>query len=356
MDSHPHTPRQFPYQAAEPAQPPRRPRSQRRRLLQAGCASLALTLATTWGTAQAAYPDKQVRIVVGFPAGGGVDGVARALAERLSSQLGQSFIVENKPGAAGTIAADFVAKAAPDGYTLYMSETAFLIAQIVMPAVKLDAERDFEAVGSIGVLPLMLAANPKLPVKTTEELIALLKNNPGKFSYGSAGVGTPHHFIFEMFAQKSGVDVPHVPYKGGAPMLPDLVEGRIELGMLSSAVAAPLVKDGRLVALAVTTAQPVSNLPGVPPLSETLPGFDAASVFFMLAPKGTPGDVINTLNTALQTAVRDPAFQKVLETQGALPMSDTPAELRQTIRAEAARWQEIAQGAGLAPQASTGAP
>jgi len=342
-----------PSRAAGHRSPTRRERL-RRLLLQVGCATAAFGLGL--GTATAAYPDKQVRIVVGFPAGGGVDGVARALAERLSNRLGQSFIVENKPGAAGTIAADFVAKAAPDGYTLYMSETAFLIAQIVMPAVKLDARKDFEAVGSIGVLPLMLAANPKLPVKTTAELITLLKDNPGKYSYGSAGVGTPHHFIFEMFAQKSGVDVAHVPYKGGSPMVPDLVEGRIELGMLSSAVAAPLVNDGRLVALAVTTSEPVSNLPGVPTLAETIPGFDAASVFFMLAPQGTPEAIVHTLNGALQAAVEDPAFQKVLETQGAMPTSDTPEQLRQTIEHEAAHWLEIAKGAGLVSQATGNQP
>jgi len=320
----------------------------RRTLIKAACAAATLSFAAGPSWARDAYPNKPVRIVVGFPAGGGVDGVARALADRLSNGLGESFIVENRPGAAGTIAADYVAKTAPDGYTLYMSETAFLIAQIVMPAVKLNAEKDFEAIGSIGVLPLVLTVNPELPVNTTEELITLLKQNPGKYSYGSAGVGTPHHFIFEMFAEKAGVMVEHVPYKGGAPMVPDLIEGRIQVGMLSSAVAAPHVIDHRLRALSVTTQAPVSNLPGVPPLSDTIPGFDAASVFFMLAPRGTPDNVIQTVNKALKVAVADPAFQKILETQGALPKSDTPDELRQTIKNETARWLEIAKGAGLA--------
>lgn len=317
-------------------------------------ALLATAVAASWSGpswAQDPYPSKPVRIVVGFPAGGGVDGVARALADRLSHNLGESFIVENKPGAAGTIAADFVAKSAPDGYTLYMSETAFLIAQIVMPAVKLRADSDFEAIGSVGVLPLMLAAHPRVPAKTTADLVALLKQNPGKFSYGSAGVGTPHHFIFEMFAQQAGVEVEHVPYKGGAPMLPDLIEGRIELGMLSSAVAAPHVTDQRLTALAVTTQAPVSNLPGVPPLADTIPGFDAASVFFMLAPRGTPDGVIQTINRGLKAAVADPGFQKTLAGQGALPKTDTPEELKHTLVNETQRWLDIAKGAGLAPAA-----
>src|SRR5690625_3139549 len=183
----------------------------RRRLLGVALAASLLPAAPALATDHADYPDRPVKLVVGFSAGGGVDGIARALAEQLSHEMGGSFVVENRPGAAGTIAADVASKADPDGYTLYFSETAFLISQSIMPNMKLRVGKDFVPVASVAKLPLALTVYRELPVETTADLIELLKENPDKYSYGSSGVGTPHHFIFEMFADKTGVDATHVP-------------------------------------------------------------------------------------------------------------------------------------------------
>ncbi len=319
----------------------------RRQLLGAAVAAALVPMAPAMADDHGNYPDKPVKILVGFSAGGGVDSIARALAEQLAAEMDASFVVENRPGAAGTIAADVAAKANPDGYTLFFSETAFLIAQSIMPTMKLRVGQDFVPVASVAKLPLALTVHPSMPVETTTELIELLKENPDKYSYGSAGVGTPHHFIFEMFADKTGASATHVPYKGGTPMVPDILEGRIDIAMLSTSVAAPHVKEGTLKALGVTTANPVSNMPDVPPLADTVDGFDIASSFFVLAPAGTPEAIVSQLNEAISAAVQTPKFEQVLEMRGAMPAVSTVDELNDELTEESAAWDAIAKNVGI---------
>ncbi len=307
----------------------------------------ALMLAVALPAQAADFPDHSIRLFVGYPAGGGVDAVARALAERMTEQLDQTVVVENRTGATGTIAADATAKANPDGYTLLFAETGLLIAKSVMADLRVDAVRDFTPVAGVARLPLAIGVHPELPVQTTQDLIDLLKENPGKYSYGSAGMGTVHHFVFELFKKEAGVDAAHIPYKGGAPMLPDLIEGRLEIGMLSSSIGAPHVASGKIRALAVTTAEPVSNLPGVPPLADTLPGVDAAASFFVLAPRGTPEDRVQTLYDAIAASVEDPIFLEVLKNQGALPNAATPDALKAQLEAEDRQWADVAEVAGI---------
>lgn len=295
----------------------------------------------------AAFPDQPIRLYVGYPAGGGVDAVARALAERMAEQLDQPVVVDNRPGATGTIAADAAARAKPDGYSLLFAETGLLLAKSVMANLHVDAVRDFTPVAGVARLPLVFGVHPDLPVQTTQDLIDLLKENPEKYSYGTAGMGTVHHFVFELFKKEAGVDAAHIPYKGGAPMLPDLIEGRLEIGVLSSSIGAPHIASGKIRALAVTTAEPVGNLAEVPLLADTLPGIDAAASFFVLAPQGTPEDRTQTLYEAIEASVAHPTFLEVLDQQGALPSPATPTALQSQLEAEDRQWAEVAKAAGI---------
>lgn len=297
------------------------------------------------------YPERPLKMYVGYPAGGGMDSVARALAERLAEIMGQPVVVDNRPGATGTIAAEAAAKSAPDGHTFLFAETGLLIAQSVMPSMQLRADRDFTPVAGVAKLPLAIGVHPGLNIDSTQQLIDLLKANPNKYSYGSAGIGTVHHFVFELFKKEAGVEAIHVPYKGGTTMLPDLIEGRIELGVLSSSIVAPHVATGRIRVLAVSTEEPVSNLPGVPSLATTLPGLDAPANIFILAPAHTPPEVTALLHQAVDEAVAHPDFVKVLDTQGAYPAPATPEELGRLIQVESEQWAEVAKAAGLQAEA-----
>lgn len=312
------------------------------KLMTAALCALASTVSIA-----SSYPERPLRMYVGYPAGGGMDSVARALAERLTESMGQPVVVDNRPGATGTIAADAAAKSAPDGHTFLFAETGLLIAQSAMPSLQLRVDRDFTPVAGVAKLPLAIGVHPSLPVETTQELIDLLKTNPNKYSYGSAGIGTVHHFVFELFSKEAGIEAIHVPYKGGTTMLPDLIEGRIELGVLSSSIVAPHVATGRIRVLGVSTAEPVSNLPGVPSLATTLPGLDAPANIFILAPANTPQDITTRLHQAVDEAVQHPDFVKVLETQGAYPARATSAELGKLIQVEGQQWAEVAKAAGL---------
>jgi tripartite-type tricarboxylate transporter receptor subunit TctC len=310
--------------------------------------ALALALAFAAAAAHAqAYPTRAVRIFVGYPAGGGMDGVGRVLADKLALDLGQPVVVENRAGASGSIAATATAGAAPDGHTLYLGETGYLILSTLSTSLPTDPVRSFAPVAPVGVLPLVFTVSPGFPPRNVAELIAALKANPGKHSYGSPGIGTVHHLAFEQFKRAAGVDAVHVPYKGGAQIVPDVMSGRIEIGVLSATLAAGPAKADKLRALAVTSAQRVGFAPEWPPLGDTLPGFDAAPSIFLLAPAGTPAPVVARLNEATRRALALPDLQQAFSSQGASPTPGSPEALRAQIDAELKRWGAAAKAAGV---------
>lgn len=309
---------------------------------------LAFLLATAAACLQAQpYPAKPIRLLVGYPPGGGMDAIARILAQKISDDLGQQMVVENRAGASGSIAADAAAKSAPDGYHLYLGETGYLILSTLSSSLSTDPVKSFAPVAPVGSLPLVFAVPADFPAHNVRDLIAVLKANPGKYSYGSPGVGTVHHLAFELFKRAAGVDVVHVPYKGGSPIVPDLMSGRIAVGVLSSSLAAGPVKSGKVRPVALTSQQRVSFAPDWPPLAETLPGFDASPTIFLLAPTGTPPAVVTRLNEATRRIFALADLQQSFANQGATPTPGSPDGLRAQIASEIKRWGAVAKEAGL---------
>jgi tripartite-type tricarboxylate transporter receptor subunit TctC len=308
-------------------------------------------LAATGGVADAQqYPNRPVRMFVGYPAGGGADALARLTATHLSEALGQQVIVENRAGAGGTLAADAVAKAQPDGYTLLFGETGLLIAPAIYASLPFDPVRSFAAVGSVCVLPLVVVASPSVPAKNAAELIALLKANPGKYSYASPGVGTVHHLAMELFRTQAGFDYVHVPYKGASALIPDLVSGQIPLGVLSAPPALAQVKSGKLRAIALTSPVRLAGAPDWPALADTLPGFDASPRLFVLAPAGTPATIIIRLDAAIKAMLAKPAVLESLNAQGATAAPAGAEELGAFIAAEVRKWAPVAKASGAKAQ------
>jgi tripartite-type tricarboxylate transporter receptor subunit TctC len=309
---------------------------------------LAMALAATAAGVQAQpYPSKPIRLLVGYPPGGGMDAIARVFAQKISEDLGQQMVVENRAGASGAIAADAAAKSPPDGYSLYLGESGYLILSTISPNLSTDPVKSFVPVAPVGSLPLVFAVPPDFPAQNVRELVAVIKANPGKYSYGSPGVGTVHHLAFELFKRAAGLDVVHVPYKGGPPIVPDLITGRIAVGVLSSSLAAGPAKSGKVRPIALTSPQRVSFAPDWPPLAETLPGFDASPTIFLLAPAGTPAAVVARLNEATRRNLALAEVQQGFANQGGTPMPGSSEELRSQISAEIKRWGAIAKEAGI---------
>lgn len=309
-------------------------------------AAFLMLLVSATGYAQD-YPQRPVRVLVGYGAGGGMDAITRLVAPKLSAALGQPFVVENRPGGAGSVAAEALVASAPDGYTLMAGESGTLALPSLNSRVRIDPVKEFAPVGSICVLPMAFVVNPKLPAKTTTELIALLKASPGKYSYASPGVGTIQHLAFELFQRSAGVQALHVPYKGAASMMPDLLSGEVPIGVVSSFAALGPTKAGRLRTLGVTSVQRVPSIPEWPTIAETLPGFNAAPSVFMVAPAATPAAVIARLNAALQAAVRSKDVEESFAKQGATPMPSSAEALGAQIAEETRRWATVVREAGI---------
>ena len=312
-----------------------RPLPRRRGILLAALLGLAVL-------AQAqTYPIKPVRILVGYSAGGGVDTMARLLAPQLSSQLGQQVVVENRAGAAGLIAGDAVAKAAPDGYTLLLGESGLLIAQHLQPSMSFDPIKSFAPVAGLFYSPLMIVAGNEVPAKNPKELIAMLKASPGKYSYASSGVGTVQHLGFEMLKGQTGSFVVHVPYRGAAQIVPDVIGGQIPLGVVSATAGISQSKAGKLRAVAMMSQV---NLPGaenVAPMSDALPGFSVAPRLMLLAPAGTPAAVVERLSEAVRVALGNPEVIRSANLQGAVPAYLPAADLATDLTRESAAWAKI---------------
>lgn len=296
------------------------------------------------------FPNKPIRLIVGFAAGGGADALARLTATQLTESLGQQVFVENRAGAGGTLAADAVAKAPADGYTLLFGETGLLIAPSIYASVPFDPIKNFAPVGSVGAIPLVVVAHPSLPAKNTTELVALLKANPGKYSYASPGVGTVHHLAMELFKKQGNFDFLHVPYKGAAPIIPDLIGGQIPLAIISASPALVQAKAGKLKAIALTSPGKLSSAPDWPALADTFPGFDASPRLFVLAPAGTPPAVISRLDNAIKLMLTKASVQEALVAQGATALPGSSEELGVFMANEVRKWSVVAKNSGATAQ------
>ena len=293
------------------------------------------------------YPNRPVRMLVGYAPGGGMDTIARVLAPKLSEALGQQFVIENRPGASGGVAAETLAGSPPDGYVLMVAESGTLALPAVNPKVSFDPVRQFAPVGGICMLPMAFVVNPAFPANSTRELIAALKADPGKYAYASPGVGSLQHLAFELFKRAAGVNAVHVPYKGASAMMPDIMNGQVPIGVVSALAAMGPSKAGRIRSLAVTSPQRLPSAPNWPALAETIPGFSAAVNVFLVAPAGTPPAVIQRLSGALRAAVAARDVDELFAKQGAIPSPSSPGELSAQIAEEVKRWATVAKDAGI---------
>lgn len=291
------------------------------------------------------YPSRPIKFVVPYTAGGSNDVVGRVLAQKLSTYWGVPIIVENRPGAGGNLGAAQVARSAPDGYTFLVTPNNLLTMNPYIykkTGVGYDPIKDFAPVSLMATGPILLATNAKLPVNSVKDLIAYAKANPGKLSYASAGIGTPHHLSAELFKSLTGIDMVHVPYKGAVPAISDLTAGRVDVmfGIPNSLM--PFVKTGQLKALAVSGLKPSSLLPKLPTVDASgVPGFDSSLWIGLTTTAGTPSTVINKVSQGIAQAMHDPEVKASLEAQGLSPVSSTPKELTGLIEHDAARWSKL---------------
>ncbi len=308
---------------------------------------LAGTLALSLGTSALAqsYPNKPIRLVVTFPSGGAPDILARLFSEK--AQLGQSVVVDNKPGAGGNIGADFVAKSAGDGYTLVLGTVGtHSINGSLYEKMPYDMVKNFSPVSLIASAPNLLVVNNNVPVKTVPEFVAYLKANPDKLSFGSPGVGTSVHVSGELFKSMTGTKMTHVPYKGRQYAIPDLVGGSIQLMFDNMPSALPMAREGKIRAIAVTTAKRSAAAPEIPTIAESIPGFEATTWFAMFAPAGTPKAVVDRLNAEVLRVFRLPEVGERLKTLGLEPVLSSPEELAAYQSSEIAKWTKVVKESG----------
>jgi len=296
------------------------------------------------------YPDRPVRFIVPWPPGGGTDVFARVIGEKLHQSLGQPFVVENRPGAAGNIGATYVARATPDGYTIMLATLTLATNPALYKNIEFDAVKDLAPITLIAGVPHMLVVNPSVPANNVKELIALAKAKPGKLNYSSAGIGSPFHIAGELFKEMAGVNIVHVPYKGGGPAIMDVAGGQIDMSFANLVAVLPLVKSGKLRALAVTSSKRSSAAPDVPTMAEAgVPGYDFSSWFGAFAPAGTPHEIIVKLNHEIIKALQSPEVAKQLTAQGADLVADTPEEFSAYLKSETAKWRKVIKAAGIEP-------
>jgi tripartite-type tricarboxylate transporter receptor subunit TctC len=305
----------------------------------------ALPLVSRVAAAQT-YPARPVHIVVSVPAGGSPDIIARLLGQWLSERLAQPVVVENRPGASANIGTEFVVRATPDGHTLLLAMSANAINASLYPNLNYNFIRDTAPVALIGAIPLVLIANPALPAKTVPELIAYAKANPGKINMASAGKGTPLDVAGELFKMMAGVQMLSVTYQGESVAIPDLLSGQMQIMFGVVPASLGYIRSGRLRALAVTTAAPLEILPGVPAMSEFLPGFEAVGWYGVAAPKNTPAEVVALLNKEINEALRDPEIKKRLAELGVGPGGGSAGDFAAFIAAETEKWGKVVSFAG----------
>ncbi|MCC7486190.1 MAG: tripartite tricarboxylate transporter substrate binding protein [Burkholderiales bacterium] len=311
-----------------------------------GAVFLALLCFLASGTLAQEFPDRPIRFIAGYPPGSQSDTVARLLGQGLTQLWGQQVIVDNRPGAAGNIAAEITARAQPDGYTMLLVATNHTIVSSLYRKLSFDPVRDFEPVALVSTTPTILIVNPSLPVKSVADFIAFARAKPGELSYGSSGTGASPHLVMELFKTIGGLDIVHVPYKGIPQALVDLLAGRIHTMFSTVAPAMPYVRSGKVRALGVSTAGRSRAAPDVPAISESLPGFDAASWQGVLVPAATPKRIVQRLNAAIVRIVRTPEVNQRMVALGYNPVGSTPDELGAFIRSETTKWSKVAKASG----------
>ena len=318
------------------------------RYLDPRLAALGLALVPALCEAQPTYPAKSVRMIVGFPAGGSTDIMARLISPGLIDAFHQQFVIDNRPGANSNIAAELAAKAAPDGYTLLVVSASFSTNVSLYPRLAYDPVRDFVPVTRIATVNNVLVVHPAVPARTVKEFVALAKARPGEIIFASSGAGSTSHLAAELLKMSVGdLNTIHVPYKGVAPALVDLLGGQIHALVSTMPSAIPHIQNRRLRALAVASMQRAAAVPSVPTFEESgFPGFEASAWNAVLAPAGTPGDIIVRLNRAIAKIVHSPEVSEKLTAQGADPIGDAPAEFAAYLRAEVAKWAKVVQVSG----------
>jgi tripartite-type tricarboxylate transporter receptor subunit TctC len=317
--------------------------------LAAGTLMLAVAVAAAPQASADDYPSRPIRLIVGAPPGGTTDTIARAIAGPMATALKQNVLVENKPGAGGNIAADTVAKSAPDGYTLLVSFSSHTINASLYPHLPYDPAADFTAITKVATVPSLLVGNPKLPAKDLRSLIALAKAQPDKLTIGIGGIGSSLHLAGEKLKLMTGARLLNVPYKGTAPALSDLLGGQIDLMFISLVTGARQVRAGNLRAYGVTSPQRQPTFPEVPAIAEAVPGFESNAWFGVFGPARLPSDITVKLNAEIVAGLADPEMQKRLKTEGATPIGDSPEDFAAFVREDIKRWAPIVKASGAKP-------
>jgi len=320
--------------------------SRRARLLAACLAGF--TLAGIGSASALDYPTRPVRWIVGYPAGGSTDITARIIAQWLSERLGQQFIVENKPGAGNNIGTEAMIHSPPDGYTIYLVNPANAINATLYQKLSFNFIRDTAPVAGFMRVPNVMEVTPSIPAKTVAEFIAYGKANPGKINWATSGNGTSVHLSGELFKMMTGVDMTHIPYKGSAPALTDLIAGTVHVMFDNMPSSLPHIQAGKLRALAVTTSQRSDALPDVPTVADTVPGYEASAFFGMSVPKGTPGEIIERLNKEINAGLADPKIKARLFDLGGMLMPGTPEDFGKVVAAETDKWAKVIKAGGVA--------
>ncbi|MCO5064274.1 MAG: tripartite tricarboxylate transporter substrate binding protein [Rhizobiaceae bacterium] len=316
------------------------------KLLKAFAFCFAL-LATVGARAQENYPDHPVTFIVPYAPGGGASALAQIITKGLEAKLGQPFVIEYREGSATVIGTTAGSKAAPDGYTLLMASSAMSTNASLLDKLPYDTEGDFAPVGLIADTPLLMLASNSLGVRTVQELVDLAKSKPGDITYGSAGTGSTHQLFAEQFKKVTGVDMRHVPYKGGGPALTALLAGEISVLFSDPGPALQFIESGQIVALGVTASKPLASLPDVQPLNQLLPSFQGSAWQGVMAPKGTPEPIIDKLNKALNEVLADPEVIANLAKTGKIATPMSPSEFAEYFKADIARWRDVIASAGI---------
>jgi tripartite-type tricarboxylate transporter receptor subunit TctC len=321
----------------------------RRNFLHLAAGAAALPAFSRIARAQA-YPSRPVRWIVGFPPGGGADTVTRIVGQPLSERLGQQVIIENRPGASTNIAAQAVINSPPDGYTLLYYGASTLINASMFPNLPFDVRRDIAPVSGLAAFPMMLVVNPSVPAKTVAELIAHAKANPGKVTMASFGTGSASHLAGELFKMMAGINMVHVPYRGGAPMVTDLIAGQVQVAFDVMVTSLPHVRTGGLRALGVAGNNRFDMLPDVPTVAETVPGYEARTWAGVGVPKGTPTEIIARLNHEINAGLANPTIKSRLAEIGTIPIIFTATEFGTYIATESEKWAKVVKFAGVKPE------
>jgi tripartite-type tricarboxylate transporter receptor subunit TctC len=321
----------------------------RRQSLLRAITTATLVLVTGSAFAQAsAYPDKPIRFVVPYPPGGGTDVIARIVQDRLRAALGQQIVIDNRGGAGGSIGTEVVARSAPDGYTVLFTLSSHTINPAIFSKLTFDTARDFEPVGIVCSLPQILVANPQFPANTVQQLIAMAKEKPGSLSFASVGNGSPGHLAGEMMKIRTGTQLTHIPYRGGGPAVTDVVSGQVPLLWVSIPAAAQFVKQKQLKALAVSTVKRSAAFPDVPTMQEVgIADFEVDSWYAMFVPAKTPRAIVDRLNAALNTVLKEPEIREKLLAQGSEAVGGTPEQLGAVVNAELPKWAKLVKDAGI---------